>query len=149
MIVVDLICEHEHRFEGWFASSEALEQQQTSKLLSCPMCASHAVQRLPSAPYVQTHASAPVSVTAPTPAEAPAASLDARQLLEMLANKILSEADTAEDVGEEFPTEVRRIHFGDAELRSIKGIATIEEAEALLDEGIGVLALPPAKNALH
>ena len=54
MIVRDLSCEHEHRFEAWFASSEAFEAQLAAGLVSCPHCNSREVRRLPSAPYVQT-----------------------------------------------------------------------------------------------
>ena len=47
-----------------------------------------------------------------------------------------------EDVGPRFATEARRIHEGEAPERAIRGQATREETEALLDEGIPVLPLP-------
>jgi len=49
---------------------------------------------------------------------------------------------STEDVGERFADEARRIHYGEAEERGIRGQATSEQAEELLDEGIAVVALP-------
>ena len=47
-----------------------------------------------------------------------------------------------DDVGERFPEEARRIHYGEIESRSIRGQASAEERRALLDEGIEILSLP-------
>jgi hypothetical protein len=50
-----------------------------------------------------------------------------------------------EDVGERFAEEARRIHYGETEDRSIRGQASREETEALVEEGIAVLPLPIPK----
>ena len=47
-----------------------------------------------------------------------------------------------EDVGERFPEEARRIHYGEAAERGIRGEATPEERRALHEEGIEVMAIP-------
>ena len=47
-----------------------------------------------------------------------------------------------ENVGERFAEEVRRMHYGEAEERAIRGQASREEAVALMEEGIEVLPLP-------
>ena len=47
-----------------------------------------------------------------------------------------------EDVGDRFATEARRIHYGEAEERGIRGRATPDEARELADEGIDIVALP-------
>ncbi|HSD39389.1 MAG TPA: DUF1178 family protein [Rhodocyclaceae bacterium] len=158
MIVVDLICEHEHRFEGWFACSEDIESQQKRGLLTCAICGSHNMRRLPSAPHVQssssidepgveTAAGASVEASAGTPVNAGLP--EAQHLLQLLVKKLQESAERSEDVGEDFPEEVRRIHFGDAEERAIRGKATNSEVTALLEEGISVLPLPIAKEDLH
>jgi hypothetical protein len=67
----------------------------------------------------------------------------------LLVQKLHENAEKSEDVGEDFPVEVRRIHFGDAESRPIRGLATARDVESLLDEGISVLPLPVAKEDLH
>ena len=47
-----------------------------------------------------------------------------------------------EDVGERFPEEARRIHYGEVEERGIRGRPPREDADALREEGIDVLVLP-------
>jgi hypothetical protein len=49
----------------------------------------------------------------------------------------------ADDVGKAFPEEVRKMHHGETEARSIYGEATTEEAKALQEEGIPAVPLPP------
>jgi hypothetical protein len=58
----------------------------------------------------------------------------------------------SEDVGSSFAEEARKIHYKEAPERSIRGQTTLDEAEALRDEGIEVMAVPfiPAfKNTLQ
>lgn len=161
MIVLDLSCANEHRFEGWFASSAAFEAQRSQGLLTCPVCNGTEVRRLPSAPYVQTRgaqagassgASAPAAAAVPTrvpaaPASSPAVP-SAAAVAEFLGT-LRRMAKAAEDVGERLPEEARRIHYGEAEARDIRGAASRDEVEALLDEGIMLLPVPPPEDDLH
>ena len=161
MIVLDLSCANAHRFEGWFASIEAFEAQRSQGLLSCPECNVTEVRRLPSAPYVQTrHApSAATSGTQATSASASAAKLPAMPVpspimpataaVAALLGTLRRMAKSAEDVGERLPEEARRIHYGEAEARDIRGAATRDEVEALLEEGIVVLPVPPLDEEMH
>jgi hypothetical protein len=48
----------------------------------------------------------------------------------------------SEDVGEKFPEEARRIHYEEAPKRSIRGLASRDEAASLAEEGIEVMPLP-------
>ena len=50
----------------------------------------------------------------------------------------------AEDVGERFADEARRMHQGDTRARAIRGNATRADTIALLEEGVPVLPLPAA-----
>lgn len=147
MIVVDLVCEHEHRFEGWFATSEALDQQRETGLLSCPNCGSHAITRLPSAPHVARSGAAPDSAPAAKPGAG--APVETALLAERLVAQLRALATQSEDVGERFPEEARRIHKGDAEDRAIRGKASTDDLFELWEEGISVLPLPPVKEDLH
>ena len=54
MIVYDLGCGNEHRFEGWFSSADDYQQQTLSKLLSCPLCGDARIARLPHATHINT-----------------------------------------------------------------------------------------------
>lgn len=159
MIVLDLSCANEHRFEGWFASSAAFEDQRSQGLVSCPVCNTAAVRRLPSAPYVQTRsAQTPASSGAqaswapalPTRAPAtPVSGLPSPAAVAELLGTLRRMAKSAEDVGERLPEEARRIHYGEAEARDIRGAASRDEVEELLEEGIVVLPVPPQDDDLH
>lgn len=141
LIVIDLCCDREHRFEGWFASAEAFEKQRQDGLVSCPVCGTTELRRLPSAPYVQTRTAATeppqrapdLSSGHPLPADAVA----------LLKSALREAARKADDVGDRFPAEARRMHHGEIEARSIRGAATRDELGELIDEGIVVLPVPP------
>lgn len=150
MLVLNLTCADGHLFEGWFGSADDYESQRERRLLSCPVCGQQEVKRLPSAPRLnvsglrESPAAAerlPEPVTAEPAVPAPA---HERQLqLQRLALRAMREiVARSEDVGERFAEEARRIHYGEAEERSIRGRASAEDARALADEGIEVLALP-------
>lgn len=136
MIVLNLICLSGHRFEGWFASTEAFDDQLGRRLVNCPCCNSEDVARLPSGPHVGKRVSPP----------APAATVTAEQVIGLLKEL----AESSEDVGKRFAEEARRIHFRESPARRIRGVTTLDEAADLLEEGIPVLPLPiPPKDETH
>jgi hypothetical protein len=143
VIVVDLICEYKHRFEGWFASADALETQQTAGQVRCPVCDASKVERLPSAPFVGRRSTDRAPDTTQQELD------NAKDLLRTLVQRLESQAAGAEDVGGDFTVEVLRIHHGDAEARPIRGIASQQEIESLLEEGIGYMPIPVSKEDLH
>ena len=150
MIVFDLCCEKDHRFEGWFTCASAFDDQRARNLVSCPVCASTELRRLPSAPYVHTRdpaaASSPaVQAEAPSASSASTSPATAAAVLQMLRHL----SRTAENVGDRLPEEARRIHYGETEARDIRGQASAEDVEQLLDEGIMVLPLPRTEDDLH
>lgn len=161
MKVLDLRCTNGHGFEGWFGSEDDFLAQNGSGRIECPLCADRVITRLLSAPRLnlsgarevvplpEPRPQAPLSVSGAGPARpvsaefavarnsAAAADLQAAWL--GAVRKLM--ADT-EDVGERFPEEARRIHYGEAAERPIRGQADAQEREALREEGIEVLALP-------
>lgn len=147
MIVVDLICSADHRFEAWFASHESLTAQQAQGLVVCPMCGTRDINRIPSAPHVARSNLAPASATKakePVPE-----SVQADSALANLIANLRDQIGQSENVGKEFATEARKIHHGEAEERAIRGTATIQEAVELIEEGINILPVPPSKEDLH
>lgn len=153
VIVLDLCCDLDHRFEGWFGSAAAFASQQERGLVECPVCASRSVRRLPSAPYVQTR---PAGTTEPAPSRSAPPSLPAAApapvdpaALDMALAMLRKIARDAEDVGTRLPEEARRMHYGETETRNIRGSASAEEIGELLDEGIMLMPLPPAEEDLH
>lgn len=133
MKVLDLQCAQGHGFEGWFASNEAFEAQLGDGLVECPICSSTAITKLLSAPRLNLgNGRAPET---PSPPAAP--SLEARFM--RAVREVLAKT---EDVGDRFADEARKIHYGESAERGIRGQATPEQAEALIDEGIAVMPLP-------
>lgn len=145
MKVLDLGCPSGHVFEGWFASEEDFLSQNARQLVQCPMCGSVDIAKRLSAPRLNlgprntelavektTGSSTAVESGGPANAE----QLQAAWL--QLSRKIMQ---SAEDVGARFADEARRIHYGEADERAIRGQATPQEAAGLLEEGIAVLPL--------
>jgi hypothetical protein len=149
MIVFDLLCGTGHRFEGWFGSAADFASQKERRLLQCPTCGSAHVERVPSAARFNLGATEP-KPQSPTakPAAVPQKTADMEgkdpfAIAQMLYSRMLDEMLTkSEDVGKEFPNEARRIFYEQAPARAIRGQATNEEHEALLEEGIPVARLP-------
>ncbi|MCU0769664.1 MAG: DUF1178 family protein [Burkholderiaceae bacterium] len=135
MKVFDLGCDNEHSFEGWFASAEDFDRQQQAKLVECPVCGSHAVRKLLSAPRLNLGAEAPVE-------KLPVAQANDASMQAMLLQMARHIQANSEDVGEKFPEEARRIHYEEAPKRSIRGLASRDEAASLAEEGIEVMPLP-------
>ena len=164
MKVLNLRCAHDHRFEGWFASAADYESQRASGMVACPLCDDKAISRLPSAPRLnvskQRHTEAREARES-APAKAlgdvgePAASATEVAQVRMQAQwlrAVRQVLNNTEDVGDRFPEEARRIHYGEAQERGIRGRASREDAEALRDEGIEVTALPvpePLKGSVQ
>lgn len=155
MIVFDLSCKEGHHFEGWFASGEDFESQKARKLLACPACGSDAITRMPSATRFNMGAEAPK----PAKPDAPKApektpemeGKDPFAIAQMLYSRMLDEILTkSEDVGTAFPAEARKIYYSEAPKRAIRGQATQEEHDALVDEGIPVARFPiPPSDRLN
>lgn len=144
MKVLDLQCSIGHSFEGWFGSEEDFASQRARALVQCPLCGSAEVHKLLSAPRLNLSTSRQDKgaelevIAAPSVPEKPLAVA----WLE-LARRIVANTD---DVGERFADEARKMHYGETEERAIRGKTTVNEARALLDEGIEVLpmVLPPS-----
>ena len=136
MIVFDLICRDQHRFEGWFASGEDFASQQSRGLLNCPVCGAMHVEKLPAAKIRRQSPenTAPVSASASPPVQS-----DKKADISRVIDYILSHS---EDVGRSFAEEARKIHYQEAPQRSIRGLASPREAEDLRDEGVPVFSLP-------
>ena len=142
MKVFNLACEHGHLFEGWFASHEAFDEQQNKGLVVCPFCESNVISRQLSAPRLNlsgaTHKTPVTAESNVHSGNEQALNASAAQMLEMMRSFIAK----TEDVGNQFAEEARKIHYGEAPERSIRGQATRQEREALREEGIETYTLP-------
>jgi hypothetical protein len=135
LIRYSLRCDNAHEFEGWFSESADFDRQLTSGFLTCPVCNSAAVSKLLMAPSVSTARKKDQMQTV---------AMDAvrREAFLKLKEAVTAIKANSEDVGERFPEEARKIHYGEADARGIIGQTTLDEAQALLEEGIEIAALP-------
>ncbi|MBB3385724.1 DUF1178 family protein [Rhizobium sp. WW22] len=135
MIRYSLTCDNAHEFEGWFSESADFDRQVASGFLTCPVCNSGAISKLLMAPSVST---------ARKKDELQTLAMDAarKQALVKLKEAVDAIKANAEDVGTKFPEEARKIHYGEADARGIIGKATPDEAQALVEEGIEIAAIP-------
>lgn len=128
----NLICAKEHEFEAWFPSSAAYDEQRKKGQVRCPDCGTRRVEKALMAPNVSTARKRKSAVNEEMAKKARKALVKLRKEVEK----------NSEHVGAAFATEARKIHYGDAEDRSIYGEATVEEAKELVEEGIEVSAIP-------
>jgi hypothetical protein len=135
MIRYALTCDHDHEFEGWFASSGDYDDQQGRGLIECPVCASKAVRKQIMAPAV--------AGTKRTAREAPAAAQTQAMMMEAAGRIRRHVEENFDDVGDTFAAEARAIHEGKAEDRGIYGQASPKEVRELVEDGVPVAPLPP------
>jgi hypothetical protein len=162
MIRYALICDEGHSYESWFATSSSFDMQAKRRLVSCPVCGSTRVEKQIMAPAVQgarketevasQETNVPeTSAVEPAPDESQSAlSTEPSRKLRALVHALHEEVKTkTEDVGNRFALEARKIHYGDAQERGIRGTTTPQESAALSDEGISVHALPALPDDLN
>ncbi|WP_321879022.1 DUF1178 family protein [Paraburkholderia bannensis] len=147
MKVLDLQCQDGHRFEGWFASADDFESQLSRKLVECPMCGATSVARVPSAPRLNLSGATSAGSSAAS-ASSPAAGGQSgnagpsAQWQAQALRAIREVLEKTENVGDRFAEEARRMHYNEAPARNIRGVASAEDARALVEEGIDVMPLP-------
>ena len=149
MIKYALVCNKRHPFESWFADSSAYDKQAKRGLVTCPQCGSAKVEKAIMAPRLsgarkrgddapaqavltETADKAPVAMMSPM-------EMEFRTKLKELREHITKNAD---DVGQKFPEEARKMHYGETEHRSIYGVASPDDAKELAEEGIEFHPIP-------
>ena len=162
MKVLNLQCQQQHQFEGWFASEDDYQSQRERNLVECPICGDSTILKRLSAPRLNlltsrlepqatvaessslSQAVVPLEESAPVPVSEEAHIAWLKMVQHVVAN--------TEDVGQGFAEEARKMHYGETEERNIRGQVSMEETRSLLEEGIPVmpLALPAAlKGSVH
>jgi hypothetical protein len=169
MKVLDLRCTHQHSFEGWFASEDDFQSQLSRGLVACPICTDKGITKMLSAPRLNlnsargepkqnasvtestasdantsenTNNSALAHSPATVPMPTEVANMSAAQLQAAWMQMVKHVVANTEDVGGNFSEEARKMHYGETEQRNIRGQATPEETQELLEEGIQVMPLP-------
>lgn len=146
MIKYALKCENGHGFESWFQSAAAFDSLKAAHMVACPDCGSAEVAKALMAPPVR-----PARKSAAVPAAAPKVNMAAgeaapemtpearEKALKALRKQVEANSDY---VGTSFAKEARKMHLGESPERSIYGEASVQDAKALLEDGIPVAPLP-------
>ncbi|MGB7431936.1 MAG: DUF1178 family protein [Ahrensia sp.] len=135
MIKFSLACEHDHSFEAWFRDSADFDTQQKRGLLECPLCGSAKVGKTLMAPSVSTGRKKDDMALANTQAMQ-------AEMFEAMRKMAKHVKENAENVGDKFAEEARKIHYGETDQRGIYGKASKDDVAALADEGIAFMPLP-------
>lgn len=137
MIVFDLVCEHDHEFEGWFKDASDFVSQQNNGMLTCPLCGTDKITKVPSVSHIS------IGKKDKQLSELAAIQNDAANLVNKITEYVTK---NFEDVGDEFASVAKDMHYGIEEERDIFGSATLDEALELKEEGIDVIPLPTNKK---
>ena len=155
MILYDLICDKEHQFDSWFRNSSVADKLVKAGQVVCPTCGSMRVQKAIQSPRITTSKQKGVEPKLPAqvPASSPTTESNVVEAVEKMTEAFHELRKSIEknfdNVGDKFPDEARKIHYGEAPERAIYGDATPKEAQDLTEEGINVVALPwPKKRKL-
>ena len=156
MIRYALVCAKGHSFESWFQNSAVYDKQAKRGLVECPVCGDAKVEKALMAPKLsgtrkRSRASMPMPAPVAEAPQLPSAEVktpvamvspeerEFRAKLKELRDHLTKNAD---NVGEKFPDEARKMHYGEIEHRSIYGKASPEEAKDMHEEGIEFHPLP-------
>jgi hypothetical protein len=154
MIIYDLKCNKDHKFEGWFPSIESFDMQSEAGLLNCSICGTDKVKRVISGAH-----SIGLSKSAPKKKRSvQKGKISKEGSKEFLANtdpvvlvKMVQEyvQKNFKDVGEKFPAEVRKMHEGQKEVENICGTASVEERESLIEDEVPFVAVPKLPDTFN
>ncbi len=135
MMRFSLVCERSHEFDGWFRNSDDYDLQKKRGFVSCPVCNSGKVDKALMAPAVSTARKKETIALA--------VGEEQRKMLAQFQELGRKLRESAENVGDKFAEEARKIHFGETEARGIYGEASADEVKGLIEDGVEVLPLPP------
>jgi len=141
MIRYDLICDQEHAFDGWFRDSEAYDAQAAAGQVVCPICGSTTIAKQLMTPGIPAKSNQRAEGRMPVFAGRNDEKVS--ELVEAVRKLRRHVEENADYVGDHFAEEARRIHYNEAKPRGIYGEASLEDAKALLEEGVEVHPLPP------
>lgn len=129
-----LQCSNGHRYDAWFKSATAYDEQQARGIVTCAVCGDVKIDKAPMAPAVARTDQERIPLSSSHPE-----AVKFREMLREYRRMVTTQADY---VGDRFAEEARKIHFEEIEARGIYGEATRDEVAALLDDGVDFLPLP-------
>ena len=133
MIKYNLKCKNNHEFESWFSDSIEFEKLSIKKMIECTFCGTRLIKKSIMSPSVLTNE------------EKISKKKSLKKILKMKEDLLKMRnfvEKNFENVGKDFPREVRNIYYDKRKNKNIYGHATDEETEALKDEGIELTTIP-------
>ena len=130
MIVYNLRCAKDHSFEAWFRDSATYDAQAEAGEVLCPVCGNTKIAKAPMAPNISSSKTSSPDVAG------------AAEVMGKLRELRAAVESNSDHVGDKFPEEARKIHYGETEKRNIHGDATPDEAKALKEEGVDFSVIP-------
>lgn len=146
MIKYRLGCPDGHEFESWFRTISDYDAQCRSGAVACPLCGSTEISKQPMAPAVVSGRRKKPAAPQQQPTVSERVNTATLGALRAFQKAVL---ENSEDVGDRFADEARKIHYGETEERNIRGSSTIDEAQALHDDGVPFGFLPPLPDDLN
>ena len=145
MIAFDLICSQGHKFECWFRSGKAFEEQKAFHLIHCPICNNTHVEKAISSFAIKKYSDRREEDT-DKKTDKKEEGVDAHRAYQAL--QVITEYvnKNFEDVGLDFAREALKIHLGESKERKIKGVALPDEEKILKEEGVPFLKIPVLKR---
>ena len=133
MIKFNLKCNNKHEFESWFSNSNEFEKLKSKNLIECIYCKSKQVDKSIMSPIVLNKDEKIKKDK----------SLENFKKVKKELFKIRKFVEkNFENVGKDFPQEVRNVYYNKRENKNIYGHTTQEEAEELKEEGIDIASIP-------
>ena len=133
MIKYNLKCKNKHEFESWFSNSKEFEKLRSKKMIECIYCKSKEIEKSIMSPLV-------LNKEEKTKKEK---SLEDFKKVKKELVKIRKFVEkNFENVGKDFPREVRNVYYDNRKNKNIYGQATPEETDELKEEGIEVASIP-------
>ena len=133
MIKYNLKCSNKHEFESWFSNSNEFEKLKSKNLIECIYCKSKQVDKSIMSPIVLNKDEKIKKDK----------SLENFKKVKKELFKIRKFVEkNFENVGKDFPQEVRNVYYNKRENKNIYGHTTQEQAEELKEEGIDIASIP-------
>ena len=129
MIIYDLQCAHDHKFEGWFKSREEYDLENQAKRLSCPLCGDSQIKLLPAGGHVSVK-------------ERTSNHNNQKEMVRAFSKYMEKNFD---NVGADFAEEALKMHFEEVDHRNIRGTMTDVEEKELQEEGVEYIKVPVRK----
>ena len=150
MMLFSLICDQAHEYEAWFDSNDAFDKQKSSGYVSCPYCGSAQVEKQLMTPSLGAKGNQKVANDQQMPPNGQAVqkmltasnNSEIKEMIKTVRKMRKTVKENADNVGDNFAEEARKIHYKEAPARGIYGQTTPKEAKELIEEGVDVMPLP-------